>query len=366
MLDHFLQSMYEREDKQEKIATLQAAMKDLSPEQLAKVAFLSSNTGEAPWITRFKDTPLFEKAMQLEQAELEIERMRLEQEALSNSSRFYQQQDAIRLQKRLLDLELMRVMDTQSGLGAPKSPDAPGGMLPPPPPELAAQPGPEGGPPKTASDKSPLSYDEKAWGTKRELLGQGLGAAGGALLGGALGAGPPGGAASGALLGGTLGLLGGRIAGHFSQSPEQRAKLREARIAAQGVGMGLIDAKAELANRIRNRPSGVSEDEAIRSYGDDIAMNRGGAGLGAGMATGGLLGAGLGGPAGMLVGGAAGGALGYHLGRTSGKGRAHELAEEIHGEKKAEFASVFGRELAHQHVKEAQVRSHVAQALGRK
>jgi len=115
MLDVFLSVAYEQEKKAESYQEAVQLLQQLPQEELyalAEGAKLASD-GSDEWLEKFEGTPLAEKALQLEQAYLEAEianekkslERRLKPEPQNDD---YHRQDVIRLQKRILDLELTK------------------------------------------------------------------------------------------------------------------------------------------------------------------------------------------------------------------------------------------------------------------
>lgn len=131
IIDAFLQVMYTNALEREAVARAQALMAQVPEQDLLKVAGLvpepcriSKNAADDDsWISKYEGTPLHEQALQLEQASLGVRQQRLEHDALMEQERdsrpnFWRQEDAIRLKKDLLDLELSRL---KSGVPAPAS-----------------------------------------------------------------------------------------------------------------------------------------------------------------------------------------------------------------------------------------------------
>lgn len=128
MLDAFLEVIIKKEDSRLQEVKLANDLKRLPNETLyglatgkQKLAFGYSDE----WLEKYKGTPLFEQAMELEKADLEAEIAR--EQLHSNQpdmSQFWKTQDQIRLQKKMLDLQLIE-MNEKDGLQM-----QPGGMLP--------------------------------------------------------------------------------------------------------------------------------------------------------------------------------------------------------------------------------------------
>ena len=132
MLDAFLEVAYEYEKRASDYRALVQDMLKLPKEELkaladgtSKLAFCDGPESDS-WLDKFKDTPLHEQALALEQQSLELDIAR-EQRRLADSQKReaerpqeddeYRQQDAIRLKKRILDLELNK-MKLQGAGGA--------------------------------------------------------------------------------------------------------------------------------------------------------------------------------------------------------------------------------------------------------
>lgn len=128
MLDSFLEVLVKNEDKRLQTVKLANDLKRLPNETLygiatgkQKLAFGYSDE----WLEKYKGTPLFEQAMALEKADLEAEISREQANAVQpDMSQFWKTQDQIRLQKKMLDLQLIE-LNEKDGLQM-----QPGGMLP--------------------------------------------------------------------------------------------------------------------------------------------------------------------------------------------------------------------------------------------
>lgn len=235
MLDLFLDAAYRQKvadtTKRAKINALRTLPNNL----LAKLASgeIKLGYGSGPecseggdhvltWLDRFKGTPLFEQALSLEQQMLSVDmaqaqhqaqerERRKEDEAANGGVDFYEQKDQIRLQKKLLDLQLeqeeLASQATTAAVGKP--------VVPPPVPEAGAQ-GAGAVPPEVQTG----SVDAKTAGeilAKQALalpdMGAMRGMAGGALNAakGAFGKLAPG-VQKGVLLGAGGGAIGGAVA----------------------------------------------------------------------------------------------------------------------------------------------------------
>lgn len=134
MLDHFLSAAYESSQKEQQKRAFIEDLKKLPMSDLlqlanggVKIASLCGNSG-TEWLEKFKGTPLFDQALQLEQAEIQedIARQQRSQERRDE----WAGSDQIRLQKRLLELQLMQ---SQNAAAAPplQGPPVDKGVAPP-------------------------------------------------------------------------------------------------------------------------------------------------------------------------------------------------------------------------------------------
>lgn len=142
MLDVFLQVVADRESRQEKNAQAVSLLSQLPKEELAalangvKLAWLEASPSDSrdSWLGRFRDTPLYNQALALEQEELQLDIAESQQRKQSQG--IWDGRDMVRIQKRLLELELQKAKaplppapDTvvaEQGLGAPvETPVAP-------------------------------------------------------------------------------------------------------------------------------------------------------------------------------------------------------------------------------------------------
>jgi hypothetical protein len=159
MLDSFLEVAYEVETKKSAEFELVGLLKNIPTMELQKLASgtpaaelyanlekkasddcAPSDSSDAPktFLDKFKDTPLFEQALALEQESLEAEAASLAKRIEENSQpRPYEMQDNIRLKKRLLELELAK--QTAGAQAAPPDEVAQGAGAPGPVPEAAVQ-----------------------------------------------------------------------------------------------------------------------------------------------------------------------------------------------------------------------------------
>ena len=135
MLDSFLEVACEHEKKASAYQSLVADMRRLPKAELqalasgrSKLACLYPSGGD-DWLEKFVDTPLHEQALALEQESLEREiakeQRRLEEAEENDAEREardaeYRADDAIRLKKRILDLELNKLRLGESSPEAPE------------------------------------------------------------------------------------------------------------------------------------------------------------------------------------------------------------------------------------------------------
>ena len=176
MFETFLKTAHQNDKKAADERTLVEAMKKLPPEVLFKLASGEAKLGSSylkacspggcegmEWVEQFKDTPLFEQALQLEQQAIQLEQMEQQYRAQRDAEReqepkFWEMQDRIRLQKRLLGLQLAAGQLQQAGATVTSVP--PGPAAPPPSATEAAG----GGAPSPTDGK--VAFDRAA------LLGQ--------------------------------------------------------------------------------------------------------------------------------------------------------------------------------------------------
>jgi len=201
MLDVFIEQAYQAELQKTASSTVRDSMRYLTDEQLAQVVNepekLACFHDGRSWLDQFKGTPLLDQAIALEQQDLEIEAMSDQERQLSHQN--WARRDALRLQRRMLELELAK---SSAGATAPPAPQAAAQLEPvaPPVPEpkTAMVQYSDDLPAKLASVRMAIAYQ----GPTPELMGklamlQGLenmrkealiGKAIGTVLGGGLGA----------------------------------------------------------------------------------------------------------------------------------------------------------------------------------
>lgn len=235
---------------------------------IKKAASLSCYDEKAGWIERFQGTPLFDSAMALAQEELHQEAQELQNR--QTQQQFYSEGDRVRLQKKLLELELARLGMQESAPGpAEQVPEAAPAVAPPVMQDA----------PKTAAPVALLrqmAKEASIGGAALKLVtknpGMAVGALGGAALGGIRGAQqkidpvtgqPTGGGITGALGGAAL---GGAVGGAVG-------------LGAQGAIRSAVGAKRVMSNYASKglqAPGGFAgqlADQAMwraRSFGNDV------------------------------------------------------------------------------------------------
>lgn len=181
----FLKTASHNDKKAADERVLVEAMKGLPPDVLFKIANGEMKLGSMvdcgpsktggphnlEWLEEFKDTPFFEQALQLEQQAINIEMMRQQSQSQHDAERkeepnFYDMEDRIRLQKRLLGLQLASTQLQAQGGGMPGA--MPGGAGPVPPGPAAPPPSvPEG-----AGGGAPSPTDGKVAFDHAAMMGQ--------------------------------------------------------------------------------------------------------------------------------------------------------------------------------------------------
>lgn len=168
MLPQFMLYSYEKTAQQREVEKLAELMAELPTETLEKVArygcmSIGGGMGGLDWLERFKGTPLFPQALALERAELQSDTQREQFEEMQDQR--FKERDQSRMQRRLLELQLVEFEEgqLQMGAGAPGAAGPPPGA--PPPAAPAGPPSPEGGgemPPGSAGGElSPKSITMK-------------------------------------------------------------------------------------------------------------------------------------------------------------------------------------------------------------
>lgn len=196
MIDLYLEACYATDTKQQEKRAFVEALKKLPNDELMKVAqtgkiaHFGCDDEKETWLDRYKGTPLFDQAVAIEQQNLQLEAQRLQEDQERRKlhpieDTIWQQQDQLRLQRRLLDLQLAQ-LGQQQLTGAPAMPEGA--------PQGAGAPGPESAPvgvevaPKTAASKMHHALIKEASGEALEALKASLkrpGAVAGLIGGGA-------------------------------------------------------------------------------------------------------------------------------------------------------------------------------------
>jgi hypothetical protein len=119
MLDQFLATVYRHDTEKTASAALEAKLRTMPTALVEKIASglapkCSDGSGDVKcWLDNFKGTPLFDKAVELERADLQLEQAELEQRMNNQAQDTWTKRDALRLQKRMLELDL-----AMEGMGA--------------------------------------------------------------------------------------------------------------------------------------------------------------------------------------------------------------------------------------------------------
>jgi hypothetical protein len=112
MLDAFLNTVYRHEAEKTASAALEEKLRTMPSDLVEKIAYGSTPkcVGDSAdvkcWLDNFKGTPLFEKAVELERADLQLEQAEIEQRMNNQANDTWTKRDALRLQKRMLELDL--------------------------------------------------------------------------------------------------------------------------------------------------------------------------------------------------------------------------------------------------------------------
>ena len=117
MLDTFLDVLVKKASNKEAEDRLVKAMEGLPLEDLQKIAasgvklaFISDGDEEHEWLRRYEETPLYDKALELQKELLGIEAKRIDKRMNRppepEAEDLYAMEDVVRLKKRQLDLEL--------------------------------------------------------------------------------------------------------------------------------------------------------------------------------------------------------------------------------------------------------------------
>ncbi len=119
MLDHFLQAAYEQDFTKTAERQLVDKLKTLPTERLLELAndeklgsfgctpmAMGGTPDPKTWLDMFKGTPLFDKALELERADLQLEQQDIQRRMEDQAQDTWTKRDALRLQKRMLELDL--------------------------------------------------------------------------------------------------------------------------------------------------------------------------------------------------------------------------------------------------------------------
>lgn len=122
MLDHMLEVMYKQAQQTSIRNQMADGLKHLPVAELRKIAsgevkLADYDGGEGSWLCKFKGTPLYDHALELETQCLELDAKQQQMSLAENAERrernnerdaIWDAKDAIRLKKRLLELELRK------------------------------------------------------------------------------------------------------------------------------------------------------------------------------------------------------------------------------------------------------------------
>lgn len=144
MLDLCLVSMYETREREKTASALHSALMQLPKEELLAISLGQSSlnklaygdcsdSGEGKWLDQFQGSPLYDQALQLEQQclQLDMQRVQSRQERDSGMDAANQQQDVIRVQKRMLELQLAQSKHQGGAAGGEEMMTTPNGAPPP-------------------------------------------------------------------------------------------------------------------------------------------------------------------------------------------------------------------------------------------
>lgn len=121
MLDHFLEAAYEKDFEKTAERAMVDKLKALPMDTLLELAgneklgFLgvtgdcqtkASSDDPKTWLDMFKGTPLFDQALELERADLQLEQQDIQRRMEEQANNTWTQRDALRLKKRMLELDL--------------------------------------------------------------------------------------------------------------------------------------------------------------------------------------------------------------------------------------------------------------------
>lgn len=144
MLDSFLKVAYAEKQKTAMRDRVVELMSRLPVEELLKIRetgevklawgdLVPGGDNEATWLDHFKDTPLYSQAIALEEECLKLQAANQQRSSVENQERdqMYQEQDALRLQKKLLELELAKSRLAAESAAQPPPMPSPGMGAPP-------------------------------------------------------------------------------------------------------------------------------------------------------------------------------------------------------------------------------------------
>lgn len=113
MLDSFIAVAYANETKKTAEATLMAKLRTMPDAVVEKIAFggmpceAKGGIGDPKtWLDMFQGSPLFDQALELERADLQLEQADIEQRMNNQAQDTWTKRDALRLKKRMLELDL--------------------------------------------------------------------------------------------------------------------------------------------------------------------------------------------------------------------------------------------------------------------
>jgi hypothetical protein len=190
MLDAFLEVLVEKEARHSAREEMADAFMALPVDELHKIAsgaMKLADYDDHDWLSKFKGTPLYEPALQLEQQCLELDiqsqqQQQARQQETDQDRAIWNAKDGIRLKKRMLDLELLKMESSAEAGGNIASGASPAPDMQQE--QAAAQPNPQGvagapmeNVPKQASVKAAAQWPTGAAGPK-ELAGAVVGKAG--------------------------------------------------------------------------------------------------------------------------------------------------------------------------------------------
>jgi hypothetical protein len=161
MLNEFLNVTYKHASAQQEEHELISMLRKLPPDELYKIAtgqvdlMAKTANDDEEWLEKFKGTPLMDQAVALAQQELQIDmsdiqkreqrQMERANEPQETSDGSYIMKDKIRVQKKMLELQLASA-DGSAGAAAPLPPPGVGAGAPEVGAQGAGAPGPEAAP----------------------------------------------------------------------------------------------------------------------------------------------------------------------------------------------------------------------------